>query len=499
VLPLDKNKIKSLAVLGPNATEARTGGGGSSKVTPFYAVSPLEGLKKAVGNDIKLKYALGTVIRGDIHPLSSEYMAPLNTSQGKNGLWAEYFPNAKLEGKPVLTRLDRQVDFNWGYDAPHPVLNRPNARNIFSIRWTGKLLPPKTGKYNLEVIHNDGLRLYVDDRLLIDNWKKNHIVYKTASIGLKAGQTYSLRIEYFYEGGIPVVKFGWKLPDHDYLAEAVKLAKNSDAAVIFAGLHNRFESESFDRRRLELPNQDILIKAVAEVNRNTIVVLNTGTPVLMSPWLDQVAAVVQAWYPGQEGGNAIADVLVGNTNPSGKLPFSFIKSIDDSPAFKDYKDKSLKSPYPEGIFVGYRYLDKHGIEALFPFGHGLSYTRFEYSNLNVNPPEIVVDEAKADFSITVNVDVRNTGKRKGAEVVQVYVKDVECSLERPNKELKGFAKVFLEPREKRIISIKLNRDAFAFYDPDRQQWVVEPGEFEIMVGSSSKDIRLKSQVSFLPR
>jgi beta-glucosidase len=246
-----------------------------------------------------------------------------------------------------------------------------------------------------------------------------------------------------------------------------------------------------DRRRLGLPNQDILIKAVAEVNPNTIVVLSTGSPISMHPWLDKVAAVVQAWYPGQEGGNAIADVLVGNTNPSGKLPFSFIKSTNHSPAFKDYKDKSLKSPYPEGIFVGYRYLDKHGIEALFPFGHGLSYTSFEYSNLRVNPPGIVVEEAKADFPVTVSVDVRNAGKRKGAEVVQVYVKDVECRVERPVKELKGFVKVFLEPGEKKTISIKLNREAFAFYDPERRQWVVEAGEFEIMVGGSSKDIRLK--------
>jgi beta-glucosidase len=489
VLPLDKNKIKSLALLGPNAAEARIGGGGSSKVTPFYSVSPLESLEKALGSDIAIKYAPGTAIRGDIIPLDSRYMVPVNTTPGKTGLWAEYFPNIKLEGKPVLTRLDKQVNFNWGYDAPHPALHRPDDRNIFSIRWTGKLLPPKTGEYNLEVIHNDGLRLYVGDQLLIDNWKKNRIVYKTASIGLKAGRTYSIKIEYFFDGGISVVKFGWRLSHHDYLAEAVELAKNSDAVVIFVGLHNRFESEGFDRRRLDLPGQDILIKAVAGVNRHTIVVLNTGTPVLMGPWLDKVAAVVQAWYPGQEGGIAIADVLVGNSNPSGKLPFSFIKSTDDAPAFKDYKDKSLSSPYSEGIFVGYRYLDKHGIEALFPFGHGLSYTRFEYSNLRVTPPEVGVGEG--DFSVTVNVDVRNTGKRKGAEVVQVYVKDVECSVERPVKELKGFEKVYLEPGEKKTISIKLNRDAFAFYDPDRRQWVVEPGEFEILVGRSCKDIRLK--------
>jgi beta-glucosidase len=426
----------------------------------------------------------------------SQYMVPTNATTGKTGLWAEYFPNTKLQGKPVLTRVDKVINFNWGYDAPHPKLHRPNDRNTFSIRWTGKLLPPKTGEYQLNVIHNDGLRLYVDDRLLIDKWRKRPIVFNRASLRLRKGQTYSLRIEYFFDGGIPVIKFGWKLPDHDYLAEAVSLAKNSDAAVIFAGLHNRFESENIDRRRLELPNQDVLINAVEEVNPNTIVVLNAGSPVAMNPWLDKVAAVVQAWYPGQEGGNAIVDVLVGNTNPSGKLPFSFIKSSDDSPAFKDYKDKSLKSPYPEGIFVGYRYLDKHGIEALFPFGHGLSYTSFEYSNLKVNPAGIIARET--DFPVTVSGDVRNTGKRKGAEVVQVYVKDVECRIERPNKELKGFARIFLAPGEKKTISIKLNRDAFAFYDPDRRQWVVEPGEFEIVVGSSSKDIRLKKTLKILP-
>jgi len=492
VLPLDKNRIKSLAVLGPNAAEARTGGGGSSKVTPFYSVSPLEGLKKSIGNDIEIKYAPGTAIRGDIIPLDSRYMAPANATAGKTGLWAEYFPNTKLQGKPVLTRVDKVINFNWGYDVPHPKLHRSDHRNDFSIRWTGKLLPPKTGEYRLDVIHNDGLRLYVDDRLLIDNWRKRPIVFNTASIRLRKGQTYRLRIEYFFDGGNSVIKFGWKQPDHDYLAEAVKLAKNSGAAVIFAGLHNRFESEGFDRRRLELPNQDVLIKAVAEINPNTVVVLNTGSPVLMNPWLDKVAAVVQAWYPGQEGGNAIADVLVGNTNPSGKLPVSFINSYDDSPVFKDYKDKSLRSSYPEGIFVGYRCLDKYGIEALFPFGHGLSYTRFEYGNLRVNSSGVIGGEE--GFPVTVSVDVGNTGKRKGAEVVQVYVKDVTCSVERPVKELKGFTRVFLAPGEKKTIFIKLNRDAFAFYDSDQRQWVVEAGEFEILVGSSSKDIRLKDHL-----
>ena len=264
------------------------------------------------------------------------------------------------------------------------------------------------------------------------------------------------------------------------------MAKQSDAAIIFAALSDRFESEGFDRRRLELPNQDVLIRAVAKANPHTIVVLNTGGPVSMTPWLKDAAAVVQAWYPGQEGGNAIADILLGNTNPSAKLPVSFLKSHHDSPVFKDYKNKSLKSPYPEGIFVGYRWLDKQGIQPLFPFGHGLSYTRFEYSNLRIDP--------SGEYEFTVRVDIKNSGKMKGAEVVQLYVKDVECRVEQPEKELKGFEKIFLEAGEKKIVAIKLKNETFAFYDTAQKQWVVEPGEFEIWLGSSSKDIRLKKRL-----
>ncbi len=486
LLPLDGEKIKSIAIIGPNAAEARTGGGGSSRVTPLYAVSPLEGLEKAVGKDIKLNYVPGIAIRGDIHPLGPGYMTPADTSKGKNGLWGEYFANWELEGKPVITRLDKFAGFNWCYDLPHPALKRTDGKGLFSIRWTGQLHPPKTGVYKLDVIHTDGARVYLDNRLIIDNWKKNRVVFRTAPVPLTAGKPYDIRIEYYSDGGISTIKFGWELPDHDPVAEAVEAAKASDVAIIFAGLHGRFESESYDRQRLELPNQDVLIRAVAEVNPHTIVVMETGGPVLMNPWLNRVTAVVQAWYPGQEGGHATADVLLGNDNPCGKLPVSFIKSYGDSPAFKDYRDKSLKSPYPEGIFVGYRYLDKHGIEPLFPFGHGLSYTGFGYANLAV--------ESLADNEFMVHVDIKNTGKRKGAEVVQVYVKDLESGLERPEKELKGFQKVFLEPGETRRVSIKLDRGAFIFYHPREKRWLVEPGEFEIWVGSSSKDIRLKDKI-----
>jgi beta-glucosidase len=486
VLPLEKSKIKTLAVLGPNAHTARTGGGGSSKVTPFYAVSPIEGLKKALGDDVKILYSHGTAMKGDIHPLSPGYMTPSNTSQGTEGLWGEYFAGTKPEGKPVLARCDKRIDFNWGYDSPHPKLHRVDDKNTFSIRWTGYLLPPETGVYHLKLINNDGIRLYVNDKLLIDNWKQNRLKFNSGKIVLTAGKRYKVRIEYFFDGGISIVKFGWNIPGYDTIEEAAKLAKEADAAIVFAGLSNRFESESFDRIRMNLPNQDKLIKAAAAANPNTIVVLETGSTILMNEWIDNVAAVIQAWYPGQEGGNAIADILLGNVNPSGKLPFSIMGKQEHSPAFKDYRDKeTLKTNYAEGIFVGYRYLDKHKIEPLFPFGHGLSYTHFEYSDLKIEPLE--------DDAVVVKVDIRNTGKRSGAEVVQVYVRDVESSLERPEKELKGFQKVVLEPGEKQTVQITLYRDAFSFYHPEKKQWMLEPGEFEILIGSSSKNIRLRER------
>jgi beta-glucosidase len=487
LLPLDKKRVRSIAVLGPNAAEARTGGGGSSKVNPFYDVSPLEGLQRAVGDEIKLNYAYGTAMKGDIQPLSPEYTVPSNLSQGGKGLWAEYFANDKLEGEPVLTRCDKRIAFNWGYDAPDPALYREDGKTLFSVRWTGKLLPPKTGTYRLRTLNNDGIRVYVEGKPVIDNWNRNRLKFNNGTIELKGGHAYDLRVEYFFDGGISTVSFGWDIPNEDSIAEAAALAKASDMVIIFAGLSARFESEGYDRPRLEMPNQDKLIEAAAAANPNTVVVLETGGPVLMNEWIGDVAAIIQAWYPGQEGGNAIADILVGNINPSGKLPVSFIKSYDDSPAFKDYKDKNLKSRYLEGIFIGYRYLDKHNIEPLFPFGHGLSYTTFEYSNLKIDNMQ--------DGSFMVHADIENTGPRKGVEVVQVYVGDTACTVERPVKELKGFSRVMLAPAEKKTITVELNRDAFAFYDTGQKQWVVEPGEFVIMVGSSSRDIRLRGRVN----
>jgi beta-glucosidase len=232
---------------------------------------------------------------------------------------------------------------------------------------------------------------------------------------------------------------------------------------------------------LALPaGQDELIQAVAAVNKNTVVVLIAGSPVLMNGWVGQVPALLAAWYPGEEGGHAIADILFGDANPSGKLPMTFLKEWKDSPAYGHYPGENGVVEYAEGIYVGYRHFDKHGIEPLFPFGHGLSYTTFAYSDLKVSAHE-------------VSLAVRNTGSREGAEVVQLYVGDKHSSADRPVKELKGFRRVVLKPGETKTVSFAIDKSALSYYSTARHDWVAEPGTFEVLVGASSRDIRLSGE------
>jgi len=274
--------------------------------------------------------------------------------------------------------------------------------------------------------------------------------------------------------------------EDDRIARAVELARKSDVAIVCAGMPMGYETEGEDRPHMDLPGpQAELIRAVAQANRNTVVVLNCGAPVTM-PWLDDVPAALEAFYPGMEGGHAIASILLGQVNPSGKLPVTFPKRLADNPTFINYPG-AKEVLYGEGIFVGYRYYDARDVEPLFPFGFGLSYTTFAYSDLRVLP-----QEAQAGEPIEVAVTVTNTGDRAGKEVVQLYVHDRASTLARPPKELKGLKKVFLEPGESTVVNLVLDQRALSFYDPDREQWVAEPGEFEVLVGSSSRDVRARA-------
>ena len=286
--------------------------------------------------------------------------------------------------------------------------------------------------------------------------------------------------------------------DEKLIAEAVKLAKSSEIAIVVGGWiqnwtvsnwnDNVFDSEAVDKPDMNMPfGQDKLIQEVIKANPNTIVVLIGGGPVDMNLWVTQAKGIIQAWYPGMEGGNALASIILGKVNPSGKLPMSFPKKLEDCPAHKlgEFPGKNDVVNYFDDIFVGYRYYDTYKVAPQFSFGHGLSYTTFEYSDIKL------IAEGK---NLKVSFSVKNTGKVKGAEVTQVYVNDIEASVKRPEKELKGFSKVFLAAGESKKVEMVLNENAFSFYDETKKAWVMEPGEFKIMVGSSSSDIRLTESV-----
>lgn len=501
ILPLDIDALRSVAVIGPNAAVARIEGGGSSAVEPYYTVSPLKSLKNMCKGAVKLSYEPGC--RNNIFtlPLGSEYVA-CGESGGEPGLTGEYFDNNDFSGSPVAARADTAFTFRWmSGTAPVPEIKHDD----FSIRWKGIFKAPQTGRYKFGLATNGWGRIYIDNKPVCSNWGDRTVVEfipLTETAGeftMESGKTYHITIEYCKNTYVPypmrTIRIGCDLPlPPDLLERAVAAASRSDAAVIFAGLTEEYESEGFDRKTMDLPpNQVELIKEVAGANPNTIVVLNNGSPVAMEDWIGSVPAVVEAWYPGQECGNAIASVLLGEVNPSGKLPDTFPRRYEDNPAYKNYPGKDGKVSYAEGIFVGYRHYDTNEIEPLSPFGHGLSYTSFEYGNLRINP----IKGKKGD-SINVSVDIKNIGKTQGKETVQLYIHDVKSRLPRPPKELKGFRKVALRPGETKTVDFTLDEEALSFYDPEIREWVAEPGQFEIQVGSSSRDIRAKDTFTLIP-
>jgi len=491
ILPLDIGKIRSLAIIGPNAKVARIMGGGSSRVNPHYAVTPFEGIVERVGDAVDIGYELGCTNHKLPPLLDPSWLTPAQGA-GDTGLTVEYFDNPDLSGAPVRTARIARTELFWvGEVAP-----QVNAQR-FSARLSGVLTAPKTGRYTFSLVSAGLSRLLIDSEEVIDNWTRQTPGEAYFGAGstevlaeqeMTAGQRYELTVEYSKpEGASPLaaLRLGCLPPmASDALERAAALAARSDVALVFVGLSDEWESEGFDRPDMELVGEQVaLIERVAAANERTVVVLNTGSPISMG-WLDQVAAVVQAWYPGQECGHAIADVLFGDVNPSGRLPQTFPRRLEDNPAYINYPGENDKALYGERLFVGYRYYDKKRIKPLFPFGFGLSYTHFQYGDLRLSATEIGPED-----TLEVSVEVTNVGDRAGKEVVQLYVRDVESSLMRPEKELKGFAKVSLEPGQTRRVTLTLDREALAYYDDLAHQWVAEAGEFEVLVGSSSRDIR----------
>lgn len=482
ILPLDLNKIKSIAVIGPNSKVAITGGGGSSMVVPFESVSPLEALRNKIGDKVKINFAQGSMIDGDANPIDPKYLF-VDIDQKENGLKGEYFTNMNLNGKPERIVIDKTINFMWNDKGPFEDFPQDN----FSVRWSGYIKPDKSDKYTFDVSSDDGIRLYLDDKLVIDDWNDHALLTNSYTVNLEANKFYKIKLEYYENGGGAIVKFGWRKPNDELIVDAINAAKNSDVAIVFAGTNYTYESEGYDRKDLSLPNdQDELINQIAAANKNTIVVLTTGSPVLMDKWIDKVDGLIEAWFAGEQAGNAIAEILLGEANPSGKLPMTFPKRWEDCSAFNTYKKEDGTTRYEDGIYVGYRHFEKNKIEPLFPFGYGLSYTAFEFSGLNLSSKEIDNND-----KLTISLKLKNTGRSKGSEVVQLYINDLQSSVDRPVKELKAFKKVSLNPGEEKVVELTIDQNALSFFDTHKKMWIAEPGKFEVLIGSSSKDIKLK--------
>ncbi|MDF1549654.1 MAG: glycoside hydrolase family 3 C-terminal domain-containing protein [Bacteroidales bacterium] len=489
ILPLNRNKIKSIAVIGPNASVLRSAGGGSSYIDPIYSISPLEGIRNVAGNDVDVRYAIADSLSYEmIHPVENSFL--LQPDGKTQGLAAEYFGNATLSGKPSYTCIDSLINFTWRDQSPAPGI----SRNTYSARWNGYLVPKISGWYILKFqTNNDGM-VYLDDKPVIDRIGRQDATPIMMRQYLEAGRRYALRVEIFVTRSGGKAIFGWIPPIKSNLNtakinEAVELARKSDVALICVGWDKMFETEGYDKEEgITLPGfQEELINAVSAVNSNTVVIINSGTPVFMNHWESKVKGLILAYYPGHEGGNALASILFGDVNPSGKLPFTFIADSAQAPAFKNYMNVSPKINYEEGLYIGYRFTDKNKLTPRFPFGHGLSYTSFAITKASVSNT--------ANNTFMVKVTIKNTGKITGKEVVQVYVSDQNPGLDKPIKELKAFAKVSLQPGETKEVCMMLPPRAFMYYSSAKKQWVTEPGKYEVLIGNSATNIQKKLKVN----
>jgi beta-glucosidase len=469
-LPLSKD-LKTIAVLGPDAAEARLGGysgPGNNKI------SILNGIKNKTAGTAQVAYAPGcSRASTDYLTVPSVFLSCMEGDTLRNGLLGAYFDNIHLEGIPVFTRVDPQIQFQWTLFSPDP------ARlpyDFYSVHWAGKLKAPATGTFKIGVDGNDGYRLYINNTLLIDNWLKTTRRTLVTDYHLEKGKEYDLRIEYFEPTGNAwfrlIWDFGIQSSGDSTMNEAVKLATQSDVAVVVVGIE---EGEFRDRAFLNLPSrQEELIDRVAATGRPTVVVLVGGSAITMTHWLDNVPAVLDVWYPGEDGGDAVADVLFGDYNPAGRLPITFPVSEGQLPLVYNHK--------PTGR--GDDYLNLTG-QPLFPFGYGLSYTQFDYGDLRFDRQQISVGD-----TAIVHFNVKNVGAVEGDEVVQLYIRDELASVARPLTELKGFQRIHLRPGESQTLRSVISPDMLSMLDKDLKS-VVEPGDFRVMIGASSKDIRLR--------
>ena len=501
LLPLPKD-LKTIAVVGPNADDVVTLLG-NYHGTPSHPVTVLAGIRAAVSADTRVLYARGVdLVEGREDPRAAELIGPafLRPAPGasEHGLTAEYFRGRDLAGGPVLTRVDPRVDFRWYRGSPtdEPVARGelPAARALggddFSARWTGVLVPPVSGEYELVVTADDGARLFVDGRKVIDAWTETSVSRAvSARVHLEAGREHTLRLEYFEALRDAEVRLGWRPPSAATPFEAaLAAARQAEAVVFVGGLTAEVEGEEMrvaypgfaggDRTDIELPAvQQKMLETLHATGKPVVLVLTTGSALAVRWAEENLPAILLAWYPGQQGGAAVADVLFGDVSPAGRLPVTFYRSVDQLPAFDDYSMDGRTYRY----FAG---------DVLYPFGHGLSYTRFEYARLRLSRLRL-----RADDTLEVEAEVRNAGARSGDEVAQLYARDPQRRRSGPIRALRGFERVRLEPGETKLVRFTLiPRRDLARYDEASRAFVVDAGEYEIEVGASSRDLRLRGRV-----
>ena len=475
MLPLDASKVRSIAVFGSAGRELQIGAQGSPGVTPLRSVGPLQGIQERAGANVKVSYVAGDA-GGSAFPA-----ATMQTPDGSAaGFRAEYFGNKNLEGTPTSIRTDEQIDFN----VPIVGLNTEN----YSVRWTGTFTPRVSGATQFLFRADDGSHLFVDDKQVIDHWVDSGANTQTATVNLVAGQPVKLRAEYYQSGGNAVAQLRVIEPGSDPFSEVTDLAKSSDVAVVVVTTRGT-EGEGQDRPSMDLPDgQNELIQRVVAANPRTIVVLNNGTPVTM-PWINRVPAVLETWFPGQEGGTALAQILFGDVNPSGHLPTTLGVKREDYPDYPNFNGDGRTVRYEEGIYVGYRGFDKKKIAPLFPFGYGLSYTTFKFDNLKLTAPTLA-----ANRTLLARVRVTNIGARAGAQVVQLYLRDPNPKTDKAVRELKGFTKVFLQPGQSQTVSLPLSSRDFAWCDTQAKGWRTDAGRYLVEVGDSSRNLTARANL-----
>jgi beta-glucosidase len=492
LLPL-KSDLKKLAIIGPNAKEAQIIGGGSASLKPHYQIHPLAAFQDRLGDNIKISYAKGCHTHKFLPKIDENLME--KELSGDEGFLVEYFQGSEFD-KNLLAKEYLKGSKFWVFEGFAKDVISQLERPDISVRFSCNYTPDISGQHEFEIFGIGQSRLFINGEELIDNWTETSpgeaffsfsSDSRKGSVEFKEGETYLIEVKYKFEGNFPAIYIGCQPPDKvNLFDEAINAANESDQVVLIVGTNSDWETEGNDRSDFNLPaNQNHLIEEVLKANPNTIVVLNTGSPVKM-PWVDKADAIIQTWFAGQEFGNALVDLMTGAINPSGKLPTSFPINLEDTPAYKCYPGKDLQMEYEEKLLVGYKWYDKQNIKTLFPFGYGLSYTKFTYSNLKIQ-------QDKDDILCTFNV--QNSGNCSGAETAQCYVAYKGATEEEPLKTLQGFDKTLLAPDEDSQIQISLNRRNFSYWNTDKKEWEVKSGSYEIMIGSSAEDIHLQSEIN----